>query len=264
MIDAKIQHILASSQHGYYEREQCRFEREGALVPQIDDVFRRVCGPHSQVLDIGCGNGRTLLRNAGVFAQGVGLDNDPQHLQLAEQNKKECGVTNVEFVEGRNDSLPFEPDRFDFVFSERGPLAGSDFNTFNALRVLRRGGVILVETPGPLAYFEAGYIFDCQNVPLHRVAPTANLADLSAVLTRNGVDGQIAFSHIEHWVFPDFYDWLKFHLSTWEYYPNWRIETWPPSAHLRHGIERFLRMTSDAADRIRITNHRLWLGGVKH
>ncbi|MCC7407967.1 MAG: class I SAM-dependent methyltransferase [Phycisphaeraceae bacterium] len=261
--DDKVHQIVASSQHGYYERERCRFEREGMLGPRIDDIFRRVCDRKSQVLDIGCGNGRTLLRNALVFGQGVGLDNDPIHLRLAEANKAESGVGNVEFVEGRNDNLPFEAKRFDFVFSERGPLAGVDVNTCNALRVLRRGGVILVETPGVLLYFEPGYIFDWQTVPLHKMAPTARLDDLAAVLARNGVDVQIASSHIERLVFADFYEWLKFHLSTWDYYPNWRIESWPPTEHLRHGIDRFLRMVADDQGRIHVTNHRLWVGGVK-
>jgi SAM-dependent methyltransferase len=259
----RMHEIIQSSRHGYYEREQCRFVREAPLALNIDEAFRRVCRPDNRVLDIGCGNARTLVRNASLFAEGVGLDNHPPHLRLAEQAVAASGAANVRIVEGRGDNLPFEPESFDFVFSERGPVAGNDTNTFNAVRVLRRGGTMLIETPGPLAYLEPGYIFDPNNVPIHTVSATGRLEALSAVMARNGIDMQLAASTIEKLVFEDFYEWLKFHLSAWDYYENWRFTDWPLPERQVHGIGRFLVMCADEQGRIRATNHRLWIGGAK-
>lgn len=259
----RVRQIIECSKHGYYEREQCRMTREGPFALSIDDILGRVCTPGSRVLDIGCGNGRTLLRNAARFGEGVGLDNHRPHIDLARENLASSGVKNVRFIEGRADNLPLEAASFDFVFSERGPLAWSDVNTFNALRVLRPGGMILAETPGPLAYHEMSYIFDPNNAPLHRVQQTANLEGMAAVLARNGVDVQLAASHMERWVFEDLYEWLTFHMSCWDYYPDRRFDTWPLPEELCHGIERFRVMTADSQGRIRITNHRSWVAGIK-
>lgn len=261
----RVHQIIQSSRHGYYEREQCRFVREGSLALHIDEVFPRVCRPDSRVLDIGCGNGRTLIRNASLFGEGIGLDNYPPHVCLAQETIAASGVANVRIVAGRGDNLPFEPESFDFVFSERGPVAGNDVNTFNAVRVLRRGGTMLIEGPGPCGYFEPGYIFGfgAHDIPIHNVPASGWLEGLSAVMARNGIDVQLAASHIERLVFEDFYEWLKWHLSAWDYYENWRFVDWPLLERQVHGIARFLVMCADEAGRIRVTNHRLWTGGTK-
>ena len=258
----RMRRIIEASRHDYYEREACRFTREGPLSLQIDDVFRRVCRPGSRVLDIGCGNARTLIRNAGLFGEGVGLDNLPAALRQAEANVAASGAANIRIVEGRGDNLPFDSESFDFVYSERGPL-GVDVTTFNAVRVLRRGGTLLFETPGSWANHEPGYIFDFVNVPIHKVPQTDRLDGQVAVMARNGIDVQLAASTIERLVFEDFYEWLKFHLSTWDYYEKWRFTDWPLPEHQVHGLGRFLVMCADETGRIRVTNHRLWIGGVK-
>ena len=258
----RMHQIIQAGRHGYYDREECRLTREGPLSLNIDDVFRRVCRPQSRVLDVGCGNARTLIRNAALFAEGVGLDNHEPHLRLAEQNVAASGVTNVRIVEGRGDNLPFDKESFDFVFSERGPL-GVDVNTFNAVRVLRRGGTLLFETPGSWGYFEPCYVFDMLNIPIHKVPQTDRLDSQIAVMARNGIDVQLAASTIERLVFEDFYEWLKFHLSAWDYYENWRFTDWPLPEHQVHGLGRFLVLCADEAGRIRVTNHRLWIGGVR-
>jgi len=258
----QVREIIQSSRHEYYEQEQCRVSCEGSLRMSIDDLFARVCGEGSRVLDIGCGNAHTLIRNASRFGEGVGLDNHPPHLRLAERNVAAAGVTNIRVVEGRGDSLPFETGSFDFVFSERGPVAGSDVNTFNAARVLREGGTMLIETPGAWNYFEPGYIFQPSKIPIHSVSATAKLEYLSAVMSRNGIDVQLAASHLQRWVFEDVYEWLKWHMSAWDYYESWRL-TWPLSDEHVHGLGRLLAMCADESGRVRATSHRLWIAGVK-
>ena len=259
----KVREIIETADRAYYGREACHFERRIPPTGQIDDVFGRVCTPETRVLDIGCGNGRTLLRNAAGFAEGVGLDDDERMVSLAERNRTEAGVKNVRFVHDWADKLPFEKESFDFIFSERGPLAGSDVNTFNAVRALRPGGTILAECPGPLGNREAGYIFAPDQVPLKETVHGEMLEGLSAVLRRNGIEVQFAGSYIEEWVFADLYEWVKYHMSCWDYYGDRRFETWPLPENVQHGIDRFLVMTADDQGRIHITNQRLWVGGKR-
>jgi SAM-dependent methyltransferase len=260
----RIGEIVSATGRHYYDKEACRLEREGPLAPTVSDELKRDLSPQMRVLDIGCGSGRTLIELAGLFAEGVGIDNDLAHIELARRNKADSRAANVTFVEGRADNLPFEAESFDVVFSERGPLSGSDINTANAAGVLRAGGTLLTECPGPHNQYEVGYVFEPDALAIHRCSQTAGLEGICAVVARNGIDVRLACSFIETWVFPDVYEWLRYHMSQWDYCGGRRFDTWPLPEELKHGFERFRRMTADEAGCIRVTSHRLWAGGVKH
>ena len=75
-----------------------------------------------RVLDVGCGDGSTLLANCDRFHTGVGIDNDERHHALAKQAKAGCGAHNVEFLLLDVFDLPasFPGEDFDLAFSERG------------------------------------------------------------------------------------------------------------------------------------------------
>lgn len=65
------------------------------------------------ILDVGCGAGQTLIAtefNPGTIV--IGLDRDESALNLGRQLDQRIG-----FVCARGESLPFENERFDFVFS---------------------------------------------------------------------------------------------------------------------------------------------------
>ena len=65
------------------------------------------------ILDVGCGAGQTLIAtefNPGTIV--IGLDRDESALNLGRQLDQTIG-----FVCARGESLPFESERFDFVFS---------------------------------------------------------------------------------------------------------------------------------------------------
>ncbi len=263
MIDYdKVREVIETAGREYYDKERCRVEVARPPIGGFAELVARASSPEARVLDIGCGNGRTLLKAAASFREGVGLDNDEKHLAQAEALKAESGVRNVTFVHGWAHKMPFETASFDVVFSERGPLAGYDVNVRNAVRVLRSGGTIFYETPGPRNYHEVGYIFDPHQPPISALPLTARIEDQLAVFERNGVAVTLAQSHLETLVFPDVYEWLRHHLSQWDYFDSWRLE-WPLSDRRKLGIECFLAMAADDAGRIRITSHRLWIGGVK-
>lgn len=74
--------------------------------------------PGHEVLDVGCGTGTLtiLLSRACPAARIVGLDGDPEILELATAKARAAG-TNVTFVEGLAQSPPFPPASFDRVVS---------------------------------------------------------------------------------------------------------------------------------------------------
>ena len=132
----------------YYVKDTVQCERIGPLVPPIAVILRNAPCSCRCVLDVGCGNGHTLLDNAEVFGGGVGLDDSEYMLATAAAAKKARGIRSVEFTYGKAIALPFDSALFDLVFSQRGPLGHHDGTLAEALRVLRPGGIIFVETGG--------------------------------------------------------------------------------------------------------------------
>src|SRR2546427_4427752 len=92
-----------------------------ARVPETSaESFAGVANPFSlgplqageRVLDLGCGAGTDTLVAAQMVGPGgsvVGIDMTPEMLAKARASAAELDVSNVEFVEGEVESLPF-PD----------------------------------------------------------------------------------------------------------------------------------------------------------
>lgn len=255
-IDIDRVRAIIAAPHSYYDKEAIAFERECPMTPDIGDFLRRSFKPEQRVLDIGCGSGKTLIGNAARFKAGVGIDNSAEHVALANKNREAAGVRNVEFVECPSFQLPFEPESFDFAFSERGPLAGCAINIQAALRVLRLGGLIFGETLGSKNLKEADLIFHPEGF-FKSYRQMSREEDVKVVFERNGVDVRLVSSHIEKLVFPDLYAWLNYQCSLWG------SEGWPPILRLERDLERFIGVASDETGRIRLTYHLIWVGGVK-
>lgn len=89
------------------------------------------------VLDLGCGAGQTLIATA--FEPGttvIGLDPDRSALNLGTQLDQ-----TICFVCGRGESLPFESESFDFVFSRVAlPYMHINETLTEIFRVLKRSG----------------------------------------------------------------------------------------------------------------------------
>ena len=76
--------------------------------------------PGERVLDLGCGAGTYTLVAAQMVGAGgrvTGIDMTPEMLAKARAAAAEMGVTNVEFVEGEAERLPFADASFDVVIS---------------------------------------------------------------------------------------------------------------------------------------------------
>jgi arsenite methyltransferase len=97
------------------------------------------------VLDLGSGGGIDVLlsaRRVGPEGKAYGLDMTPEMLELARENQRKAGVTNVEFLEGEIESIPLPDASVDVIISncvinlaaDKGKVLGEAF------RVLRPGG----------------------------------------------------------------------------------------------------------------------------
>lgn len=78
--------------------------------------------PHgSRVLDVGCGNGDTLVRLARELScEGVGVDYTRGMVALAEEAARKAGVADrVAFRQGRVPGLPINSEGFDCALTER-------------------------------------------------------------------------------------------------------------------------------------------------
>jgi arsenite methyltransferase len=105
--------------------------------------------PGEVVLDVGSGAGTDSLVAAQMVApegRVTGVDMTPEMLAKAIAAAAEMGATNVEFVEGEAERLPFENESFDVVISngviDLAPDKDAVFSEVH--RVLRPGGRIQV------------------------------------------------------------------------------------------------------------------------
>jgi arsenite methyltransferase len=109
--------------------QDLQYPEELANVPERSaESFAGVANPFSlgrldeeeRVLDLGCGAGTDTLIAAQMVGPGgrvTGIDMTPEMLVKARASAEDLGLTNVEFVEGEAERLPFAAGSFDVVIS---------------------------------------------------------------------------------------------------------------------------------------------------
>jgi len=101
--------------------------------------------PGETVLDLGSGGGIDVLlsaRRVGPEGKAYGLDMTDEMLALAEQNRQDAGMTNVEFLKGHIEDIPLAPGTVDVIISNCviNLSADKDRVLREAFRVLKPGG----------------------------------------------------------------------------------------------------------------------------
>jgi SAM-dependent methyltransferase len=134
--------------------EDLDYPPELANVPETAvESFAGVANPFSlgrlelgkRVADLGCGAGTDSLVAAQMVGRDghvTGIDMTPEMLAKARAAAEELGVTNVEFVEGEIEHLPFEDESVDIVLSNGviDLVPDKDAVFAEIFRILRPGG----------------------------------------------------------------------------------------------------------------------------
>jgi arsenite methyltransferase len=101
--------------------------------------------PGQTVLDLGSGGGIDVLLSAsrvGPTGKAYGVDMTDEMLDLARENQRKAGATNVEFLKGAIEAIPLPDSSVDVVISNCVINLSSDKDTVlrEAFRVLKPGG----------------------------------------------------------------------------------------------------------------------------
>lgn len=250
----RLAEVLAAD-YSYYDGPTPTCTVDERLNPSASDFIGSQLTPRMTVLDVGCGDGTTLLRHRERFRRGVGIDSDPAHLDLATRGKIAAGAQNVDFLLLDIGDLPDQPwrDHFDFVFSERGPIGYGVRGVQAALRVLRPGGLLFSEVIGDLHHQEVREVFGG--------APRFNqhirtLEQIKVATERSGVEIRVAADVVSKRYYPDVYEWLKFQCGIWA----WSGQPLPSPDDPR--LQLFAQRNT-GPDGIEVTHHVAWVGGTK-
>ena len=101
--------------------------------------------PGETVLDLGSGGGIDVLlsaRRVGPTGKAYGLDMTDEMLALANQNKEQAGLTNVEFLKGEIENIPLPDNSVDVIISNCVINLSTDKDRVlrETFRVLKPGG----------------------------------------------------------------------------------------------------------------------------
>jgi ubiquinone/menaquinone biosynthesis C-methylase UbiE len=130
---------------------------DAAQEGEVPDAARKAslgCGnptalaelkPGEIVLDLGSGGGIDVLlsaRRVGPTGKAYGLDMTDEMLVLAEENKRESGLTNVEFLKGEIENVPLPDNSVHVIISNCVINLSGDKDRVlqEAFRVLKPGG----------------------------------------------------------------------------------------------------------------------------
>jgi SAM-dependent methyltransferase len=156
--------------------------------------------PGETVLDLGSGGGIDVLLSAhrvGPTGKAYGLDMTDEMLQLARENRRKSGLTNVEFLRGEIENIPLPSETVDVIISNCViNLSADKPRVINeAYRVLNPGGrfavsdvVLRGDLPEPVLK-SIGLWTGCVSGALHedeyrRLLMAAGFSDVSIEPTR--------------------------------------------------------------------------------
>lgn len=120
------------SKNQYFKRWLEKASKEiKEWLEKENEFLKKEIKLNSRVLDVGCGNGRSLKAISG-FCKAVGIDKNKKIILEAKKN-----VAGVEFLFANAYDLPFKENYFDFVIC-MGNTFGVIYNADKALQEMER------------------------------------------------------------------------------------------------------------------------------
>jgi len=252
---ARIQAILAD-RHGYYGWHQVPIRRDARWYPTMTTLFSQQLSPGMRMLDVGCGNGSLLAELSPNFQAGVGVDHDPEHIRMAEAEKRARGLQNVDFLllDFPREAERLEAGSFDLVVSQRGPLAETAQGIRAGLRLLRPEGLLFCEEIGEQHQHEVVETFT--DLPYQK-SEGSIAQQLKGQLEAQGVDVRLVADVFTKWIYPDVYAWFAYICDLW----TWLDVPLPQADDPR--IALFAERNASATGEIVTSHHVAWVAGVK-
>ncbi|WP_394620203.1 class I SAM-dependent methyltransferase [Lentzea sp. JNUCC 0626] len=109
---------------------------DGDPEDAFDAIATALSGPDARLLDVGCADGRNLLRLAPRYGHVVGIDLSQEMLASAKLHQGDLSTVDFELRDAG--STGFRADYFDVITSRRGPVFPDEYR-----RVLRPGGSLV-------------------------------------------------------------------------------------------------------------------------
>lgn len=137
------------------------------LFEQEEAYIKKSIINGDKVLDVGCGNGRTILSIVDIAENVTGLDIDPKAVEDTKKNT--ANHKNVDIVLGSATEIPFEDKTFDVVVFSM-TLVNLDTEKSKALsemkRVAKDDAKIIVSVYSEKATEERANMYKQVNVPI--------------------------------------------------------------------------------------------------
>ena len=132
-------------------------DHEDLLVRRRIEIlkkFHKFWDENATILDIGCGNGNTILPISNSFKQAYGLEYAPDHERGFHELKEKTNATNAEWVQHDISKGAFEPQVDRLISFEVIEHLPSEEAVKNYAKSLKDGGLFAISVPNKWWIFE--------------------------------------------------------------------------------------------------------------
>ncbi|MBU2638060.1 MAG: class I SAM-dependent methyltransferase [Nanoarchaeota archaeon] len=132
--------------------------------------LQKIITPNAKVLDVGCGDGRSIFDIIETTQDAVGIDHDQKAVDDA--RRKFAEYPSVKFLKADADKLPFKDEEFDFVIC-MGTFANFADKKFAVLeemkRVLKKTGKIIISVYSEDAFEERIKVYSASGTKIKEI-----------------------------------------------------------------------------------------------
>jgi SAM-dependent methyltransferase len=255
-IDQDRIRAILKAEHSYYGYRDIPIRRDDRWSPPWEGLIAPQLSPAMHVLDVGCGKGHFLLELSPRFHTGLGIDNDPAHVRMAEEARQAEGIHNVEFrlLDFPGEVAQLKSASFDMVVSIRGPVLDTEDGLEEVYRLLRPDGLLYCEEIAEHHQKEVVEIFGDR---FPKTAMQRTVDRVKVLMERKGFDVRLAADFFSKWLYPDVYAWVEYISNLW----TWLGIPLPESDDPR--IALFAERNTIETGEIETTHHVAWIASVK-